>query len=300
MLGIAVINYKTYTKTIDCIASIRKTTKEPYRIYLLENGSKNESADVLSKEYSNATDVQLIFSTVNHGYARGNNICIHHMRKDGCEYGLISNNDIICEEGSIDRLVEDIKTRTEYLLIGPMICDPAGKYQQSIKLHQYSSIEYLLKSTYLSNFAKKLLVREYSEASSIHEFKKVEWVSGAFFVFDLYKFDEIGNFDPKTFLFYEEYIITAKVQKKGYKIGYEPQARVLHYHSASTGGWTNIITKIAADKSERYYFKNYTDKNILFIEVLKLIRTVEVIFTFGKRRDFHSIKEYLKEVNQPL
>ena len=252
MVGIAIINYKTYSKTIDCISSIRKTTTVPYKIYLLENGSENKSADILRTEYLDADDVEIIVSSDNHGYARGNNICIQHMRNDGCSYGVISNNDIICENKSIDRLVEDMETHPDYLLIGPMINDPKGKFQRSIKLRQYSPIEYLLKSTYLSNFSKWMLSKEQEEAISINKFMKVEWVSGAFFVFDLQKFSEIGDFDPKTFLFYEEYILAAKAKAKNFKLGYEPHARVLHYHSASTGGWSNIKTKIEADRSERY------------------------------------------------
>ena len=300
MIGIAVINYKTYSKTIDCITSIRKTTKEPYKIYLLENGSNDESADILCKEYSDSDDVDIILSTHNHGYARGNNICIQHMRQDGCSYGLISNNDIICEKDSIDRLADDIKNHPDYLLVGPAICDPEGQIQRSVKLHQYSPAEYLLKSTYLSHFSKKTLSRDRSEMLSVNKFREVQWVSGAFFIFDLHKFYEIGDFDPKTFLFFEEYILSAKAQKKGYKLGYEPDAKVLHYHAASTGGGINIQSKIEADRSERYYFKSYTNRSGLFLAVLKQIRILEVFFTFGKKRDLHSIKKYLEQVKRPL
>lgn len=300
MIGIAVINYMTYSKTIDCISSIRKTTKETYKIYLLENGSNNESANVLFKEYSNSSDVQLIISAANHGYAKGNNICIQYMRKDGCAYGVISNNDIICEDNSIDRLIEDIKIYSDYLLIGPMICDPKGNIQRSVKLYQYSPIEYLIKSTYLSNFAQWSRLKDDKQVASIRELSEVKWVSGAFFAFDLYKFFQIGDFDPKTFLFFEEYILAAKAKSMGYKLGYDPNAKVFHYHGASTGGGLNIKSKIAADKSERYYITNYTNKSTLYLKVLKLIRTLEVLITFGKRQDFHSIKEYLKQIKQPL
>ena len=300
MIGIAVINYMTYSKTIDCIRSIRNTTKEVYRIYLLENGSNNESAHILSNEYSGASDVQLIISTVNCGYARGNNICIQYMRKDGCDYGLISNNDIICESGSIDKLVEDLKMYPDYLLVGPMICDPKGNFQRSVKLHQYTSIEYLFKSTYLSKFVKRAKLKEDKKVFMVHEFKEVSWVSGAFFAFDLEKFSQIGDFDSKTFLFFEEYILAAKSKIRGFKLGYDPRAKIFHYHGASTGGGLNVKSKIAADKSERYYFANYTNQSAFFLGILNIIRTLEVFITFGKRCDFHSIKEYFNHMRQPL
>ena len=68
MVGIAIINYKSYKKTIECIESIRKTTNSLFKIYLLENGSNDESAEILFNEYKNSQDVHLIISDVNHGY----------------------------------------------------------------------------------------------------------------------------------------------------------------------------------------------------------------------------------------
>ena len=94
MIGIAIINYRTYKKTIECIDSIKATMREPYRIYLLENGSQNESEKELEKKYSTDPYVKLIISKTNEGYARGNNICFRYMKQDNCEMGVVSNNDI--------------------------------------------------------------------------------------------------------------------------------------------------------------------------------------------------------------
>ena len=300
MIGIAIINYMTYSKTIDCVSSIRKTTERPFKIYLLENGSSNDSADVLLKEYGSSPDVKLIISSTNHGYARGNNICIQHMRQDKCDYGVISNNDIICNEGSIDRLINDLISDDNYLLFGPMICNPQGELQSSVKLCEYSPVEYIFKSTYLSSFRRQVRMSENEQIATITKAVEVKWVSGAFFAFDLSKFFRIGDFDPYTFLFYEEYILAAKAKNAGFKLGYDPSAKISHFHGASTGGGVNIKAKIEADRSERYYIKKYSSFGRVFLYVLESIRFLEVVFTFGKKREWHSILKYIKEVNLPL
>ena len=145
MVGIAIINYKTYQKTIECIDSIRENLTMPYKIYLLDNGSGNESAEVLRCTYENAEDIRLIIEEKNHGYARGNNICIDNMRRDGCKVGIISNNDIICTADSIQNLVKDLEENEGYLLIGPKILNHMGFFQKSVKIQKYSEIEYLKK-----------------------------------------------------------------------------------------------------------------------------------------------------------
>lgn len=300
MIGIAIINYKTYGKTIDCIESIRKTVKTPYKIYLLDNGSGNESAQILTEHYASAEDVMCIISSENHGYARGNNICIKYMREDGCKYGIISNNDIICDEYSVDTLIGDLKDNHDYLLVGPKIVDPQGNFQKSVKIRPYGKLEYLFKSTYLANFVRKEIKRENEQISVLNKFVDSSWVSGAFFAFDLDKMERAGDFDPSTFLFFEEYILSCRAIKCGYKLGYDPRVKVYHYHGASTGGGVNIISKIAADKSERYYLKKYLNCGSMFLTIVKMIRMCEVLFTFGKKRDWRSIKKYYAEVKRPL
>ena len=300
MIGIAIINYKTYEKTIDCIESIRRTTKNQYKIYLLDNGSENESAHILGKLYAGAADVEFIISKENYGYARGNNICIRHMRNDGCEFVVISNNDIICEDNSVDTLIDDLKEHSEYLLVGPKIVDPIGVFQPSVKITPYGKIEYLLKSTYLANLYKNGIRKEREQLKRLCEFVEVSWVSGAFFAFDLKKLGNVGDYDPTTFLFYEEYILSKRAVKLGYKLGYDPKVKVYHFHGASTGGGVNIISKIAADRSERYYLKRYSNWGSVFLHTVKMIRLCEVLFTFGKKQDWSSIRKYCSEVKKPL
>lgn len=295
MLGIAIINYKTYQKTIECIDSIRNTTQVPYRIYLLENGSGNESGKYLKNVYNNSCDVELIVSETNHGYARGNNILINRMIEDKCEFGLVTNNDIICQPESIDRLVSDLEKKEDYLLIGPKIVSPLGDFQQSIKLEKYSNTEYLLKSTYLHNFAKKDIEIEIANIKKINSFTEVSWVSGAFFIFDIQKMIEIELFDPNTFLFFEEYILSEKAKRKGFKLGYEPKSKVVHFHAVSTGGGANVISKKAADTSEKYYFNTYTNVSVFFKVLLRIVRILEVLYTFGKKKDWKSIRKYFEK-----
>lgn len=301
MVGIAIINYKSYKKTIECVESIRKTTNSLFKIYLLENGSNDESAEILFNEYKNSQDVHLIISDVNHGYARGNNLLIECMYKDKCDVGVISNNDIICKNNCIDKLVLDLaESNNNFLLIGPKIINPDNRTQRSVKLKRYNDLEYLCKSTYLSRFFEGAKIRDDKKISGINSLAEVFWVSGAFFAFDVLKMKTIGEFDPKTFLFFEEYILSEKARKMGYKMGYDPQVEVFHYHAVSTGGGLNINSKIAADRSERYYFSEYQSSKYIFLAILKIVRTLEVLYTFGKKRDISSIKKYLVEIKVPL
>ena len=212
MLGIAIINYNQPQKTIDCVNSIFKTVKSDYKIYLLDNNSTDNSYEILYSEYKNQSRVDFFKSDINTGYANGNNLCIEKAKKDGCEYILISNNDIIFDENTVDTLLERIKT-TDCLAIAPALKSPNGAHQQNIKKSAPDFKKYMMSETYLHNFDKK---EKYQNTYFPKRFEKVYWISGAVFIADMKKFESIGFFDKNTFLYFEEYIISEKAVKKGY------------------------------------------------------------------------------------
>lgn len=66
--------------------------------------------------------------------------------------------------------------------------------------------------------------------------------------------DNIGLMDERFFLYYEETDWSVSFAKAGYKIGFEPKAKVRHKTSSSTGGFTGPL------------YQYYTTRNkLLFI-----------------------------------
>lgn len=300
MVGIAIINYNTYEKTLDCIDSIRQYTTVPYKIYLLDNASPNESAAILGEAYKSSPDVVFIASEENLGYARGNNLCMEYMVNDGYDYCLISNNDILCHDGTIDKMYECLVNNSEYAIVAPKIKGIDGKFQDSFKIKKPSKIEYLQQNTYFANFFKKKNGDRKIEHNSITDFSEVYWVSGAFFMCNLENMKQIGYFDPYTFLFYEESILSYKCQKAKYKIGYLPSIEVTHYHAVSTGGGINIVTKTENFRSELYYWKMYENAGKAFLCLLYRIRLLEVTYTFAKKKSIKEIRDFYRDGRKML
>lgn len=296
MLAIAIINYSQPQKTIDCINSIFKTVKSNYKIYLLDNASADNSFEILYNEYKNNSHVDCFKSDVNTGYARGNNLCIEKAKADGCEYILISNNDIIYDNNTIDTLLKDIKN-TDYLAIAPSLKSPNGSHQQNIKKSAPNFKKYMLSETYLHNFDKK---GKYQNTYIAKNLEEVYWISGAVFIADMKKFEDIGFFDKNTFLYFEEYIIAEKAKKKGYKLAAEPAVTAYHYHGASTGGNANLFTRLENLKSELYFFSNYKNYSKNRLKLIRFIRCLEVLFTFTKEHKLKDALKYIKESRKVL
>lgn len=68
------------------------------------------------------------------------------------------------------------------------------------------------------------------------EVREVFAFCGAAVMLKAHALSEVGTFDDRFFLYYEDTDLSWRLQKAGYRIIYEPRTRVTHGLSASTGG----------------------------------------------------------------
>lgn len=91
--GVVVLNYKKYQETIECVLSLLNQDY-PLEIVIVDNCSENDSVDILRQKFSLFTNISLIESSENVGYARGNNLGIKYLTKKGINNIIICNSDV--------------------------------------------------------------------------------------------------------------------------------------------------------------------------------------------------------------
>lgn len=298
MLGIIIINYIKYELTLECIQSVFETIEAPhYKIYLLENGSQNESAEILAREYSNADKIDLIISHENLGYGRGNNLCLKKALADGCDTVIVSNNDILFHSGAISALCDELH-KENCFITAPKVVTPSGSTQCTVKAEPYSFFEYLKYETYLRNFVSKEKLIQNSRLPK--EKTNVYWACGAVFAADMKKFNEIGFFDPYTFLYFEEYILAEKAKQFDLSILFVPSAVIVHHHGASSGGNANLFTRMENLKSELYFLSEFWNYSYLKLSIVRFVRCLEVLFTFTKEKKFADACTFVRKSRRIL
>ena len=278
-LGILILNYKKYQVTADCIRSVLDTGDGlDYHIYVLDNGSGNDSVARLQALFPDEPRITWMESAENTGYARGNNQMLARARKDGCTAAVITNSDIVFLPGTLQQLAADLAAG--HPLVGPRLQYPSGKRQGSVKLRPYTYREYLWTETYLRNLVpqRKLqaLRRQPTEPGAVY------WLSGAVFAADLAVLRQLGDFDPYTFLYFEEYILSARCQDRGIQPWFDPTVTALHCHGASAGGATNLFTRVENLRSELYFLHCYWHWSRARLSTVRFVRCLEVLFTYGK------------------
>lgn len=294
MVGIIILNYKTYEKTLDCIRSIRENTQVPYRIYLIDNDSGNGSMDVFRERYGSDSDVCLMDAGENLGYAKGNNLGLRRAEADGCDAAVITNNDILFQKDAIDILYQTWNRSPEYLVFGPWTWKEDGStVQPTAKKRRPGTWRYFLTETYIRNLVPAFIKEEPFREEGL---QPAYWICGCCFLVDVKRFKAMGYFDTYTFLYFEEFILSEKARQAGGQLAFQPAAKVIHYHGASVeGGAMNIRVRLENFRSELYFVRTYWHWGFVKCFVLWCIRNLEVAFNFRKSQDKSGLKEYRKE-----
>ncbi|WP_370632038.1 glycosyltransferase family 2 protein [Lactococcus sp. NH2-7C] len=80
-MGIVILNYKVFKDTIDCISSIQAQSYQNFEIVIVDNVSNNGSFEYLADKYKYFSNIHLIKSRDNIGFAQGNNLGIKFLKR---------------------------------------------------------------------------------------------------------------------------------------------------------------------------------------------------------------------------
>lgn len=81
----------------------------------------------------------------------------------------------------------------------------------------------------------------------------VDWVMGACMLVRRDRFDEVGGFDERYFLYWEDADLCRRLRARGYETRYVPGAQVVHVGAVSSGTRSAFATREFHRSAYRYY-----------------------------------------------
>jgi GT2 family glycosyltransferase len=86
-------------------------------------------------------------------------------------------------------------------------------------------------------------------------------------------FDEIGGFDGRFFLYYEDADLCKRIRNKGYKIYYLPGINIIHFKGENTNKIFLDYTYYYSKKSQILYYKIHHDiSQVISIRIYLFIK----------------------------
>ncbi len=270
MVSIIIVNYHVKKHLFDCIDSIISSRpKTPYEIIVVDNDEEKTIAKDLHKKLPKV----IYIPNDNKGFGQGNNVGAKQAKG---EYLFFLNPDTKFINNSLDLLINYLKNNHQVAIAAPLLFDKHNKPYSLQGVLELNPLRAIFSLSFISKlFPKNKIYKDYYLFDwDKKTTKEVDAVPGTAFVIRKNLFEQVGGFDEKFFLFFEEFDLCRRVRKLRYRIVINPAAKVLHYWGESTKRREDINEIFL--KSRFYYFKKHF--GIITATFLELILRMDKYF----------------------
>lgn len=244
MLGVVIVTYNSENYIRDCLESVlldpssrargllRDSSgltplkggtafkENAVRVFVVDNNSKDETVKIIR---DNFPEVELILNDSNLGFAKAINQGIRDCLSNGCEYILVLNPDTKVERGAIEEMTKVMKSDKKVGVVQPLITLMSDPEKINTWGNEYKGFGLVS----LGGFRQEVPSAKNPKLPN----RQIEFASGACMLIKSPIFKEIGLFDERFFLYFEDTEFSERVRKAGYEIRLAPEARVQHdYH----------------------------------------------------------------------
>jgi GT2 family glycosyltransferase len=236
-VSVIIVSYNTAPLTIECLASLHKIDDPEKEIFVVDNFSTDNSAELITTFFPRVT---LIVNDRNRGFGAASNQALPCCRS---KYIIYLNPDTTVRKDTLKKAVSYMDINPQIGLAGAKILNPDGSLQPSVS-YKYPG--------------EKFTVSEPKGLAG-----NIACVMGAFMIARTALIEELKGFDEDFFLYGEDQDLCWRIRRRNFAIGYITDAEVLHW-----GGQSEMDTLPAALFAKKlnaeylFYRKHYFPETI--------------------------------------
>ena len=266
-LSVLVVNYNSWRVCVDAIRSLAEHAPHdasgatlPYEVIVVDNASPRRDAAAESelRELLDSVDGRLIMHDENGGYGKGVNLAYRHATGDAV---LVCNPDLVFLPECIDRLLRYLEAHDDVGAVAP-----EGYWDAALEGRLPPNILPTM-GDLLAVFAASLsprLMRRYSARRTraalpvwtATDHVELLMLSGCCFLMRRSTIDQVGLFDERFPLYYEDTDLSVRLKKAGYRIVQVRGARLVHLYNQS-GQTEKELALARYYVSRRLYYRKW-------------------------------------------
>jgi GT2 family glycosyltransferase len=270
-IGFVILHYNEKRITELCVAKLLSLEdSERFEIAIVDNNSPNKSGFTIKKDYSKYSNIHVIISNKNLGFAKGNNLGFNYLKENfELAFMFVMNNDVLINDKGIISKIYNIYNFENFDVLGPDIYAPrktvhqnpfrdsALTYKEMQEMRDFFESRskmyfFFFVRHKIGNFVRKIFNSNHNvnERNELLSLKKNDVKSknsivmdmdnnfvlhGACYIFSK-NFLEKRNyaFWPGTFMFFEEDILQFECKNNNLKMLFCPSIQVTHLEDVST------------------------------------------------------------------
>ncbi len=255
-LSIVILNYKSKGLLKQCLRGV-VGSQWPFRheVIVIDNDSQDGSFEMVREQFPSVK----VLASPNVGFAAGVN---QGLRIASGEFVLLLNPDVAIFEPAVIKLRDYMLAHPKVGVAAPRLINPDGSTQDSC--YRFPNIwTPLLRRSPLGRipWGRKILQKYLLHDWSHDQNGPVGWVLGASMFFRRAALEQIGLFDERFFLYFEDVDMCRRFWQAGWEVHYVAEAEFVHYHrrlSAEYSGLQGIFaypTRLHIQSAIKYFAK---------------------------------------------
>ena len=259
---VLILGYNDLNNLKECLDSVEDQDYSNFEVYFADNNSRDGSVEFVKKNYPKVRTFQ--FET-NSGYTGGNNILLDKAFKNGAEFCLVMNADVVVDRKMISGLVNTYQKESKNNKVG-LVQPVIMLYDKPDRINTIGNEIHYMGFGYCGNYLSKQIPKTD---------KRVISVSGTAMLISKNYYKDIVGFDESFFMYNEDQNYSWRGLMRDYKHFLSVRAKLWHKYSFSK------------NKNKLYYseknrlmmvLKNYNLKTLVLM--IPSILVTEV-FTLG-------------------
>ncbi|UFS57750.1 glycosyltransferase family 2 protein [Subtercola endophyticus] len=254
-IALITVSYFSGDDVANCLRSVAAASAEPPQLIVVNNAATDDLQPVLAP-FPTAT---VLNPGSNLGYGAAVNLAAGSLPVSA-EWILVTNPDVEFTPGSIDALLAVATADDRIGVVGPRITNDDGTiYPSARALPSFTAGagHAIFHRVWPGNpWSRRYLQADRSQTRSDRPVTS-GWLSGACLLVRRTAFEEVGGFDDRFFMYFEDVDLGERLANAGWKVLYVPTASVAHAGGTSTKAHSAAMTRAHHHSAYLYLAKRY-------------------------------------------
>ena len=239
-ISISIVNYYSQKVIYRCLESLRQTDwyDLQHEIIIVDNSSEADLAAKIAQEWP---EVRYIAND-NTGYGAGNNLAL---RQATGKYFLVMNPDTVAAPDTIKQLYDFMEANPQVGVVGPRQRNLDGSRQASCFRWHTLVTPFCRRWPWLGRYTwvQRELRRFLLEDVDLKQIMPVDWLLGSFLFIRASAMQEIGYFDERYKLYFEDTDLSRQMWQRDWQVIYCPDTEILHNHQRASAQtvWYKVL-----------------------------------------------------------
>ncbi len=272
-LAAVIVYFRTPEHLALCLDGLRGQISPPDEIVVIDNSSTEDAVD---ERPAPGQDWKWVRAERNLGFGAACNVGAQITNSQNL---LFLNADLVLCEKACERLYSAVESDSRICAVGPRIYGADGEIELSARSFPTVASGLLGRSSLLTKMFSKINRTPSGISAALGVGGRVDWISGACMLIPRRAFDEVGGFDERYWMYWEDADICRRLTDRGWYAMLCADAHA--HHSTGSSGRTERTIRAFHVSAARYY-EQHIARNDLTARLARSLLNVRMNLTLHR------------------